>query len=170
MKFYEKYKQQYLNYKEAFDYIFDPKNEKYLIEYLGENETKIYKLVFNTFIERLNNDPDSLFQLGSVISVDQMKQVTGLSYYQQRNAIYRLEKYFKVIKSTFGFTRESNSDRAFEINFENLWNIYNNFTHFKYTSIKIKKMNKDQLIQLILKNEDRLAHYLDDDFEEEEEF
>ena len=40
MTIFENYKQQYLNAKEAFDYILDSKNEKYLIEYLGKNETK----------------------------------------------------------------------------------------------------------------------------------
>ena len=58
---FENYKQQYLNYKEAFDYILDPKNHQYLIEYLGESETKILKLVFNTFIEKLNNHQTGLF-------------------------------------------------------------------------------------------------------------
>ena len=69
MTIFENYKQKYLNYKEAFDYILDSKNEKYLIEYLGKNETKILKLVFNTFIERLNNHQTGLFHPESILLI-----------------------------------------------------------------------------------------------------
>ena len=44
-KVFENYKQKYLNYKEAFDYILNPKNEEYLIEYLGKNETMFQKML-----------------------------------------------------------------------------------------------------------------------------
>ena len=165
---FENYKQQYLNYKEAFDYILDPKNHQYLIEYLGESETKILKLVFESFIERLNNHQKGLFHSSSILTADTVKQLTGLSYYLQRKAIYRLENYFNIITYNFVFTSGSEHQcRAFEINFKNLWNFYHSFGHFKYTSNKIKKLNKEQLIQYILKNEDRLFGY---DDEEEEEF
>ena len=165
---FENYKQKYLNYKEAFDYILDSKNHQYLIEYLGESETKILKLVFESFIERLNNHQKGLFHSSSILTADTVKQLTGLSYYLQRKAIYRLENYFNIITYNFVFTSGSEHQcRAFEINFKNLWNFYHSFGHFKYTSNKIKKLNKEQLIQYILKNEDRLFGYDDEEIEEE---
>ena len=168
MTIFENYKQKYLNYKEAFDYILDSKNHQYLIEYLGESETKILKLVFESFIERLNNHQKGLFHSSSILTADTVKQLTGLSYYLQRKAIYRLENYFNIITYNFVFTSGSEHQcRAFEINFKNLWNFYHSFGHFKYTSNKIKKLNKEQLIQYILKNEDRLFGYDDEEIEEE---
>lgn len=161
MTIFENYKQQYLNYKEAFDYILDPKHEEYLIEYLGESETKILKLVFNTFIEKLNNHQKGEFEPASVLNVETVKQATGLSYYQQKNAIQRLVKYFQIIKYNYAYLY-----RALEINFENIWKLYRNFVSFKSISVKIKKLNKEQLIKYILKNEERLSYYE----EEEEEF
>ena len=161
---FENYKQQYLNYKEAFDYILDPKNHQYLIEYLGESETKILKLVFNTFIEKLNNHQTGLFHPESILTADTVKQLTGLSYYQQRKAIQHLEKYFEIIKYNYTYLY-----RALEINFKNIWKLYYNFSHFKHTSIKIKKLNKQQLIQIILKHQDRLSYYLEEEDQEEEE-
>ena len=59
--------------------------------------------------------------------------------------------------------------RALEINFKNIWKLYYNFSHFKHTSIKIKKLNKQQLIQIILKHQDRLSYYFEEEDEEEEE-
>ena len=164
MTIFENYKQKYLNAKEAFDYILDSKNEKYLIEYLGKNETKILKLVFNTFIERLNNHQTGLFHPESILTADTVKQLTGLSYYQQRKAIQSLEKYFKIIKYNYTYLY-----RALEINFENIWKLYQSFDEFQYTSSKLKKLNKQQLIQIILKHQDRLSYYFEYEDEEEEE-
>ena len=81
---FENLKQQYLNSKEVFDNILNPKNHQYLIEYLGESETKILKLVFESFIERLNNHQKGVFEPASVLNVETVKQATGLSYYQQK--------------------------------------------------------------------------------------
>ena len=170
MTIFENYKQKYLNYKEAFDYILNPKNEEYLIEYLGKNETIILKLVFNTFIERLNNHQKGLFHSSSILTADTVKQLTGLSYYLQRKAISRLENYFKIITYNFVFTSGSEHQcRAFEINFENINPLYNSFDEFKYTSSKLKTLNKQQLIQIILNYQDRLSWYFEDEDEEEEE-
>lgn len=73
-----------------------------------------------------------------------------------------------IITYNFVFTSGSEHQcRAFEINFKNLWKFYHSFDHFKYTSNKIKKLNKEQLIQYILKNEDRLFGYDDEEIEEE---
>ncbi len=164
---FENLKQQYLNSKEVFDNILNPKNHQYLIEYLGESETKILKLVFESFIERLNNHQKGLFHSRTILTSELITNKTGLSYYLQRKAITKLENYFDIINYTYVFTSGSlRQCRAFEINFKNLWNFYHSFGHFKYTSNKIKKLNKEQLIQYILKNEDRLFGY--DDEEEEE--
>jgi hypothetical protein len=47
--------------------------------------------------------------------------------------------------------------------------LYNSFGEFQYTSSKLKKLNKQQLIQIILKHQDRLSYYFEDEDEEEEE-
>ena len=47
--------------------------------------------------------------------------------------------------------------------------LYNSFDEFKYTSSKLKTLNKQQLIQIILNYQDRLSYYFEDEDEEEEE-
>ena len=165
---FENLKQQYLNSKEVFDNILNPKNHQYLIEYLGESETKILKLVFESFIERLNNHQKGLFHSCTILTSELITNKTGLSYYLQRKAISRLENYFKIITYNFVFTSGSEHQcRAFEINFENINPLYNSFDEFKYTSSKLKTLNKQQLIQIILNYQDRLSWYFDDEEEEE---
>lgn len=168
---FENYKQQYLNSKEAFDNILNPNNEQYLIEYLGKNETKILKLVFESFVERLNNHQKGLFHSRTILTSELITNKTGLSYYLQRKAIARLENYFDIINYIYVFTSGSQHQcRAFEINFKNIWKLYQSFDEFKYTSSKLKTLNKQQLIQIILKNQDRLSYYFEDEDDEEEEF
>ena len=167
---FENYKQQYLNSKEAFDNILNPNNEQYLIEYLGKNETKILKLVFESFVERLNNHQKGLFHSRTILTSELITNKTGLSYYLQRKAIARLENYFDIINYIYVFTSGSEHQcRAFEINFENINPLYNSFDEFKYTSSKLKTLNKQQLIQIILNYQDRLSYYFEYEDEEEEE-
>lgn len=78
----------------------------------------ILTLIFNTFNERLNNHQTGLFHPESILTADTVKQLTGLSPYQQRKAKARLENYFKIITYNFVFTSGSEHQcRAFEINF-----------------------------------------------------
>ena len=168
---FENLKQQYLNSKEVFDNILNPKNHQYLIEYLGESETKILKLVFESFVERLNNHQKGLFHSRTILTSELITNKTGLSYYLQRKAITKLENYFDIINYIYVFTSGSQHQcRAFEINFKNIWAFFNSFDEFKYTSSKLKTLNKQQLIQIILNYQDRLSYYNceDEDVEEEE--
>ena len=159
MTFFEENKQLYLNNKKIFDGILNLKNEQYLIEYLGEAETKILKVVFKTFVERLKNHKKGIFYPRSILTTEAIKKQTGLSYYRQRNAIENLELKFNIINYIYDYISYSlNPCRAFAINFECIENFYYHFLTFKGIFVQLKKYSKNQLINIVIDYENRLSY------------